>query len=258
MIDIHAHILPGLDDGPAAMCDALKMARIAVEDGIGIMIATPHCLNGLYHNYRENIMAACSKFNAALKNNRIPLKVLPGSEVHLDMEILNLLKMDRLMTLNDTGRYLFLELPDQLILESLVDFIARLKEMDTIPIIAHPERNTAIQRDVLLLHDLISAGALSQVTGGSLTGRFGRHAFQCCLRIVELNLAHFMATDAHSPETRPPRLSSAVSKLIALTDRSCAERILFEGPEMVIKGKAPEGVFYKMQATSGFQLCHRR
>ena len=72
MLDIHAHILPGLDDGPATMADALKMARIAVEDGIRVMIATPHCLNGLYHNFRKDIMAACSEFNAALKNNQIP------------------------------------------------------------------------------------------------------------------------------------------------------------------------------------------
>ena len=157
------------------------------------------------------------------------------------------------MTLNDTGRYFFLELPDQFIPGSLADFITKLKGMNAIPIIAHPERNMAIQRDVMLLHDLITAGALSQITGGSLTGGFGPHALQCCLRIVALNLAHFMATDAHSPETRPPRLFRAAERLSTLTGKTGAERILFEGPAMVIEGKEPESVFYEIQAVNGFQ-----
>ena len=240
MIDIHSHILPGLDDGPDTMADALEMARIAVEDGIRVVIATPHCLNGLYNNYRKGILSACSEFNWTLKKNRIPLEVLPGSEVHLDMEILNELESGRLMTLNDTGQYFFLELPDQFIIRNLVEFIIRLRKLKVTPIIAHPERNLAIQRNVMLLHDLISAGALSQITGGSLTGGFGPHALQCCLRVIELNLVHFMATDAHSPVTRPPRLFKAVEKLSVLTGKAGAERMVIEGPGMVISGAKPE------------------
>ena len=243
MIDIHAHILPGLDDGPTTLDDALEMARIAVGDGIQVIIATPHCLNGLYNNYRKDIIAACSEFNIALKKNHIPLDVLPGSEVHLGIEILNELEHGRLMTLNDTGRYFFLELPDQFIPEMLVEFIARLKKMNVTPIIAHPERNMAVQRNIMLLHDLISEGALSQITGRSLTGDFGSAALQCCLRIVELNLAHFMASDAHSSKTRPPRLSKAVKKLSALTGKARAEKMVFEGPQRVIDGENPEWFF---------------
>lgn len=243
MIDLHAHILPGLDDGPASMADALKMARIAVEDGIGVIIAAPHCLNGIYNNYREGIISACLEFNLVLEKNGIPLKVLPGSEVHLGMEILDDIESGRLMTLNDTGRYFFLELPDQFIIRNLIGFIARLEKMNVTPIIAHPERNMAIQRNVTLLHDLISAGALSQITGGSLTGGFGPPALQCCLRIINLNLAHFMASDAHSPGMRPPKLSGAVEKLSALTGKAGAEMMVLGGPEMVIEGKNPERFF---------------
>ena len=239
MIDIHAHILPGLDDGPATLDDALEMARIAVEDGIQVIIATPHCLNGLYNNYRKDIIAACSEFNITLKRNHIPLDVLPGSEVHLGIEILNELERGRLMTLNDTGRYFFLELPDQFIPEMLVEFIARLKKMNVVPIIAHPERNMAIQHNVMLLRDLISEGALAQITGRSLTGGFGPPALQCCLRIIALNLTHFMATDAHTPKTRPPRLSKAVKKLSALTGKTHAEKMVLEGPQRIIDGEDP-------------------
>ena len=240
MIDIHAHILPGLDDGPATMADALEMARIAVEDGIRIIVATPHCLNGLYNNYREGILSACSEFNLILKKECIPLEVLPGSEVHLGMEILEDIESGRLMTLNDTGRYFFLELPDQFILQTLVGFIVLLEKMNVTPIIAHPERNMAIQRNVKLLQDLISTGALSQITARSLTGGFGSPALQCSLQIIELNLAHFMASDAHSSETRPPILSKAVEKLSALTGKADAQRMVIENPEMVIEGKNPD------------------
>ncbi len=243
MIDIHAHILPGLDDGPATMDDALKMARIAVKDGIRVIIATPHCLNGLYSNYRKNIITACSEFNFALKENHIPLDVLPGSEIHLGIEILNELKSGRLMTLNDTGRYFFLELPDQFASEMLVNFIERLRKMNVTPIIAHPERNLAFQRNVMLLHDLISAGALSQITGRSLTGGFGPLALKCCLRIIELNLAHFLATDAHSRKARPPRLSKAVNKLSTLIGKARAEKMVLDGPRRVIDGENPEWFF---------------
>ena len=239
MIDIHAHILPGLDDGPATMADALQMARMAVEDGIRTIIATPHCLNGIFNNYREGVMSACSEFNLTLEKEHIPLEVLPGSEVHLGLEILDDLESDRLMTLNDTGRYFFLELPDQFIPRTLVGFIARLEKMNVTPIIAHPERNMAIQRNTTLLEDLISAGALSQITAGSLTGGFGTPALRCCLRIIELNLVHFMASDAHSPGMRPPVLSKAVDKLSALTGRTEAERMVLEGPMMVIEGREP-------------------
>ena len=236
MIDIHAHILPGLDDGPATTADALEMARMAVEDGIRIIIATPHCLNGLYTNYRKGIISACSEFNLVLKKELIPLEVLPGSEVHLGLEILDDLESGRLMTLNDTGRYFFLELPDQFIPQTLVGFIA------------HPERNMAIQRNITLLEDLISAGALSQITARSLTGGFGPPALQCCLRIIDLNLAHFMASDAHSPGMRPPILSKAVEKLSALTDKARVESMVHEGPGMIIEGGSPEDFFLKAGA----------
>lgn len=243
MIDIHAHILPGLDDGPATTTDALEMARMAVEDGIRIIIAAPHCLNGIFNNYREGIMSACSEFNWILKNEHIPLEVLPGAEIHLNMDILDCMADGRLMTLNDTGRYFFLELPDQFLPRTLVGFIARLLKMNVTPIIAHPERNMAIQRNTTILEDLISAGALSQITARSLTGGFGPPALRCCLRIIELELAHFMASDAHSPGTRPPVLSRAVEKLSTLTDRAEAQRMVTEAPEMVVAGSEPDGVF---------------
>ena len=237
MIDIHTHILPGVDDGPSALEESLEMARIAVRDGIRIMVATPHCLNGVYVNWRQDILSACAEFNSALGKARIPLTVLPGSEVHLSPEIMDALENNRLMTLNDTGRYLSLELPDQFIHKSVIRLINRFRHMGITPIITHPERNIAIQHDVTMLSDLISAGALSQITAGSLTGKFGRYAFNCCQEILEQKMVHFMASDAHSPGARPPNLHAAFKNLSSLTGETRAEKIMFEASRAVIEGK---------------------
>ena len=237
MIDIHSHILPGIDDGPSTLEESLQMARIAVEDGIGIMIATPHCLNGLYVNWRAHILSACAEFNAALKKNHIPLTVLPGSEVHLSPEIMNALENDQLMTLNDTGRYLSLELPDQFIPQSVIGFIGQLKNKKITPIISHPERNPTIQHNAELLYNFILAGALSQISAGSPNGAFGSHALHSCQSIIERQMIHFMASDAHSPKARPPKLQTAFKRLYSIAGKSRAESILFKAPQAVLEGK---------------------
>ena len=237
MIDIHAHILPGKDDGPSSLSESLEMARIAVDDGISTIVATPHCLNGVYFNWRKDILSACAEFNLALEKNQIPLKVLPGSEARLGMEIMYGLENGRLMTINDSGKYFSLELPEQFIPKTVIAFINRLKDSGFTPIISHPERNPVIQRDVDLLQDLISAGSLSQITADSLMGGFGRSALNCCRGIIGKSLVHLMASDAHSPGARPPRLSKAVKKLSSLAGGETAERIIFKMPQMILDGE---------------------
>ena len=243
MIDIHVHILPGIDDGPSTLKESLEMARIAVKNGTRIMISTPHCLNGVYVNWRKDILSACTELNSALKKHNIPLTVLPGSEVHLSPEIMDALEKGRLMTMNDTGRYISLELPDQFVPKAIISFINRLKNRNITPIITHPERNPAIQHNVELLYDLISAGALSQITAGSLTGGFGQQTLKCCQRIIELQIVHFMASDAHSPRARPPNLRAAFKNLSSLAGKIRAERIMFEAPEAVLEGKELRTLF---------------
>jgi len=237
MIDIHAHILPGMDDGPTTLDQSLEMARIAVGDGIQTMIATPHCLNGLHVNWRPNILSACTEFNSILKNHQIPLKVLPGSEARLSPEIIEEIENGRLMTLNDTGRYFFLELPDQFVPEAVIKLIAHLKKDKITPIITHPERNMSIQHDRELLSDFISSGALSQVTAASLTGGFGQYIYKCSQRIIEMGTAHFVASDAHSPMGRSPKLSTAFEKLSSIIGNTRAKKIMFESPQAILDGR---------------------
>jgi protein-tyrosine phosphatase len=237
MIDIHSHILPGIDDGPSTLEESIQMARMATEDKIEIMIATPHCLNGLYNNWRAQILSMCTEFNGALQRHHIPLSVLPGSEVHLSTEIIEALEKNQLMTLNDTGRYLSLELPNQLIPQSVIRFINQLIKRKITPIISHPERNQAIQNDIELLYNFIMAGALAQITAGSLTGKFGSRALHTSQRIIEYKMIHFMASDAHSTQVRPPKLQAAYKKLTSIAGKSRADSIIFQAPRAVIEGK---------------------
>ena len=236
MIDIHAHILPAIDDGPETLSESLQMVRVAVEDGIHTIIATPHCLNGVYFNRRQDILSACAEFNRALREHQISLTVLPGSEARLGPEVMGEIENSHLMTLNDTGRYISLELPDQFIPQATASFVNLLKDRNITPVMSHPERNLAVQRNLSLLGDLVSAGALCQVTAGSLIGDFGQNIAKCCRKIIELNIAHFIASDAHSPAARPPILSKASEKLASLIGKTRAHQIMSEHPQALIEG----------------------
>lgn len=236
LIDIHSHILPGMDDGPATMEKSLQMARIAIEDGRRTMIATPHCYNGVYFNSKDSIISACERFNQALVKNNINLEILPGSETHLSPEILDELENDNLLTLNNTGLYLSVELPDPFIPRTIIDFINRIRNRGLIPIITHPERNRLLQQNTEILVDLISAGALSQITAAAVTGGFGKPAMKSCKKMLKKDLVHLIASDAHSTSTRPPILSEARKKLQSLIGREKQEKIYRINPEKVIRG----------------------
>ncbi len=237
LIDLHAHILPKMDDGPKTLDESLEMARIAVKDGIRTMVTTPHCLNGRHLNWRHDILAACEEFNSQLRKYQIPFTVLPGSEVRLAPELAERIKEGRLMTLNDTGRYFFLELPDQFIPGAVISLINHLRRDKVTAIITHPERNATIQQNLDLLSDFVLAGALSQITAGSITGQFGRYIYKRSVKIVKMQMAHFVASDAHSPQGRPPKLFSAIKKLTSVVGKTRAKRMMFDFPQAVLDGK---------------------
>ena len=237
LIDTHAHILPGMDDGPAGLEESIRMARIAVQDGIHTMLATPHCFNGVYSNSKNTIISACDHFNNSLKENHIDLTILPGCEACFSIEILEKPGKEHLMTLNNTGVCLSVELPDQFIPHTIIGFINRVRNRGIVPIITHPERNSIIQQDIRILGDLIAAGALSQITAASITGLFGRRAKRSCGNIIKQDMAHLIASDAHSPKTRPPILTAAMKKLSPILDKEVLERLFFHNPEMIIRGE---------------------
>jgi len=240
LIDIHAHILPALDDGPKDLDMALEMARIANQDGIEKIIVTPHVIPGEFDLSKEIILAAVADFNQELKANDIALETLPGAENYLDLELVQKAKDYKLMTLNNGGKYVLIELPMQSFPQYTEQIFFELKLLGLTPILAHPERNLAIMEEPSLLYNLISKGTLAQINANSLSGAFGKTVAANAKTFLEHNWVQFMATDCHSCGTRGPRLKEGFNIVSDLVGAEKAEELVLINPQKVINGEAIE------------------
>ncbi len=237
MIDLHCHILPGLDDGAASLEESLAMAGLAVADGIKGIVATPHTLNGVSTNAVLDILFAVSALERALAAGGISLRIFPGSEAHLVTRMALKIKNGEICTLNNNGKYVLIELPSQSVPAGVKQEVFELKLGGITPIIAHPERNAAIQNNPDILRELIHMGALAQVTAMSLLGDFGPGAGECAKRLLENRLVQLIASDAHSPRTRPPLLSQAVEEAARILGNPReAEAMVFGRPAAILTG----------------------
>ncbi len=238
MIDLHAHILPGLDDGAKNMEEALAMAQGACDGGISSVVATPHVITGLYPNTREIILSTYERLRGLLQENEIPLAVYPGAEYRLEPDLPERLAGSQLLTLNDTGRYLLVELPADLVPGCTGRVIYELLLQGAVPIIVHPERNACFVKEPSLLCDLVLKGALAQVTAGSITGQFGARAAAAARVFLEHGCAHFIASDAHSPRGRRPALQAALQEASRLIGENKAQELVNKNPRHVLKGES--------------------
>ena len=241
MIDLHCHILPYLDDGPQSPEESLSMAKEAVEDGISVITATPHTLNGVYLNPAQKITKSVAALQDLLVKNNIPLQMCLGADVHLCPDMLAHIESGEAMTINNAGKYLLLEFPAQSIPPGAKDEIFRLKLNGITPIITHPERNLMIQKDIHILYEFVNLGALSQVTAMSITGDFGPIVRNCVQELLERRLAHIIASDAHSPDDRPPLLSEALEEAADMLESyEEAEQMVTLVPAAIIAGEGVE------------------
>lgn len=212
MIDIHSHILPGIDDGAKDIKESLELARGAVAEGIRTIIATPHHQNGHYINSKESILEKVAGLNGALKKENIPLTVLPGQETRIYGEILEDYRKGEILPLNG-GKYIFIELPSDHVPLYAEQLLFEIQLEGLVPIIVHPERNRGFMERPELLYQLVKKGALTQVTGASLAGFFGKKIKKFSLQMVEANLTHFVASDAHNMINRTFKMNEAFSIL---------------------------------------------
>lgn len=240
MIDLHCHILPGLDDGPGTLAEALDMCLMAVADGTTVVAATPHQLDGVHNTAKEDISKGVEELQEHLDRRGVPLRVVPGGDVHLACVPGWELAFDEVMTLGDTQRYVLVEPPEFAVPFILRDALATIRGKGVVPIITHPERNMNFQLCPELLRSLVADGNLVQVTAGSLTGGFGRETQKSTIQLVERRLAHFVATDAHSSEWRRPILSEARSVLLDVLPADEVEEMLNERPRRVLAGEEVE------------------
>lgn len=234
MIDLHSHILPGLDDGARTLEDALDMARAAIADGIEAVAATPHVRDD-FPTAPEDMERAVEALRTGLARAGLTLRLLPGGEVSVDR--LFLLDPDTLARfgLGGNPRCLLVETPYVGWPLALPNALQALLERGVTPVLAHPERNADVQRDRELLRPLVQAGTACQITAASLDGRLGRQCRATALALVEDGLAHLVASDAHGPDVRGIGLSRAAA---AVGDATLARWLTHEVPAAIVGGGA--------------------
>jgi protein-tyrosine phosphatase len=208
VIDLHSHILPGLDDGARDLDEAVEIARAAVADGTRMIAATPHVRED-FPTTTSAMETGVAKLRQALARERIDLVLLPGGE--LALEQLDRLGRDELRRFGLGGNpsYLLLETPYTDWPLPFGEIVFRLVAAGMTPVVGHPERNAAVQEDGKLIAELVRAGALVQVTAASLDGRLGRRVRACAEQLLDAELVHLIGSDAHSPGLREVGLAGA-------------------------------------------------
>jgi protein-tyrosine phosphatase len=205
MIDLHCHLLPGLDDGASDLSVSLEMAKAMAADGVAIAACTPHILPGLYNNSGPQIRAATATLQQALNQQGIPLQLTTGADNHIVADFVAQLGSGHLLTLANS-RYVLVEPPHHVAPPRLEEFFFGVQAAGYVPILTHPERLTWINSHYGTIQRLIQAGVWAQVTSGSLSGIFGRNARYWAERMLDEGCVHLLATDAHDLDRRPPNL----------------------------------------------------
>jgi len=236
MIDIHSHILPGLDDGPATLEECVAMVRLAAASGTTDIVASPHANLDF-------------QFNSALVDEKIAEleaacgpapRIHRGCDFHLTYDnIQDALAHPGTYAINRRN-YLLVEFSDLLISRSAGEIFTRMREAGIIPVITHPERNWLLQQRLSLLENWVADGCCLQVTAQSLLGRFGREARNFGWNLIRRNLAQFVASDAHDPEDRTPRLDLAYREIARKLGAARAERLLVDNPRAALEGRVLE------------------
>ena len=234
-VDIHCHILPGIDDGARTWDDALDMARLAVANGTDTIIATPHQLGNYNRNEGDTIRDATRSLQQFLQHQQIPLRVLPGADVRIEPDLATKVKQGSVLSLADRQRHVLLELPHELYFP--IEPVNReLRRERMIGILSHPERNQGLLANPDLVGQLVHDGCLMQITAGSLNGTFGPASQALCESMLSEGLVHFIASDGHGPKSRRPLMEPAFHRAAELIGEESATQICMDNPRQICIG----------------------
>jgi protein-tyrosine phosphatase len=238
MIDLHCHLLPGIDDGPETLEEALGMARIAVANGITAAHVTPHLHPGRWENDRAKIAAAVEAYRAALAKAGIGLEIGYAAEVRLDYDILPLIEAERVPFLGTLEGYriMLLEFPHSHVPVGADKFVAWLLARNIRPMIAHPERNKDLMRDPGKLAPFVEQGCLLQVTADAVTGGFGAVCAARAKEFLERGWVSVLASDAHDTKDRPPRVAPGRDAAAEVVGEEEARRLTQGTPLRIVRG----------------------
>lgn len=241
MIDLHTHLLPGIDDGAKTLEISLEMARQAVDAGTTIMACTPHIYPGLYMNDAAGIASHIAALQAELDQRNIPLKLVRGADAHLVPELLDGLQTGRVPTLHNS-RYFLLEPSHHVATPNFENNVFQVMAAGFVPVVTHPERLSWIEDHYPAFVRLAERGVWMQLTAGSITGKFGKRARYWSDRFLNDGLVHLVASDAHNTQARNPRMADAVTRLIESVGKDEALRLVLERPQAILDNREPGDV----------------
>lgn len=213
MLDLHCHILSGIDDGAKNIEDSLDMARLAVKEGITHILATPHHKNRNWNNEKDRVIKLVEELQKEIDANNIPLTIFPGQEVRIYGEILDDMRNDKILFTDEQKQYVLIEFPTQNIPTYTERLFYDLESNGKTPVIVHPERNREILEHPNRLKTLVDKGALAQLTAASYVGGFGKSIQKLSARLIEHDLVHFIASDAHNTSNRAFHMKEAYQKI---------------------------------------------
>lgn len=241
MIDLHCHLLPGIDDGAPDLVTSLEMARIAVADGIETTFCTPHIYPGLYENNGPDIAQRVARLQLVLNDNGIPLKLSYGADAHLVPQLLDGVRCGRVPTLGGS-RYLLLEPSHNSRPPRFRESVFELIAAGYTPVITHPERLKWVGDHYDDFVFLAKSGAWLQITAGAILGNFGKFAERYAAKFISEGWIAVLATDAHTTTRRAPRMAEACARAAQWVGRDEAQRMVFERPQAVLDNRPPAQV----------------
>jgi protein-tyrosine phosphatase len=241
VIDLHCHLLPGLDDGANDLSASLAMAKASVAQGVSVVACTPHILPGLYHNSGPAIRRATQDLQSVLDEEGIPLRLVTGADVHMTPGFIAGLRSGQLLSLADS-RYVLVEPPHHTAPPQLEDFFFNLIVAGYVPILTHPERLSWVPSRYETIKRLVEAGVWMQVTAGSLAGTFGRNALYWAYRMLDEGCVHLLASDAHDVERRRPDLAEGRESVAQRVGSEEAQHLVLTRPTGVLTNQPPSSL----------------
>jgi protein-tyrosine phosphatase len=241
MIDLHSHILPGVDDGSPDLETSLTMARMAVMDGIKVMACTPHFMPGLYDNDAADIRRRVAALNQILVAKDINLSLVVGADAHIRPDFIDGLRNNKILRLHDS-RYVLFEPSHSTMPPRIGDLLFNILMAGFVPILTHPERFSWIEQHYGMIERMVNDGVWMQATAGSLTGKFGQRAQYWAQRMLAEGRVHILATDAHNLRSRSPLLSDAFAVAAREVGLDEARNLVISRPRSVLLNHAVKDV----------------
>jgi protein-tyrosine phosphatase len=233
MIDTHLHILPGVDDGPETLDQALDLASTLIQEGVHTAIATPHYNDEFPRRSAAEIRVCVQALQKALDHYHLPLCLLPGHEALIQPGLLEDIRSGRVSTLNGS-RYLLLELWNTNWLPETERVIFELRAFGITPVLAHPERYRVFQKEPARLAALLRQGVLAQITASSLVGMQGRMAQRTAETLLKMGLVHCIASDAHGLHKRPPTIREGLRQAARIIGPARTRQLVEDWPTTII------------------------